>query len=308
MGVIDERPEELLFVGIGINAPDDGDVHLDILGRDRQQAVAIAVAAAVVIQRKDAGRTGDIPLPFQLSLVHLFLFGDLHHQLRKDGTVGLAVARPVLIAQADTGDAVDEDESVGVQFTGSLQLLVALTGPEESQLLNIIQPAHLAGQLHYRDRRTQGRQLRPHQGLVGHHMAVVSRDDGLEAVVHPPLPDELFKVAALLHRIDTGAVALHVELPYLALGGVLDFIHCKVRIFLEGVEVQCVLRIPCHAAGHPDAQSLAVRQSSTALGKVLFQLFDVRPQGLPRLIAVEQQQELVAGKAGHHSAAGRALL
>lgn len=71
VGVINERHEELLFVGIGINAPDDGDVHLDILGRDRQQAVAIAVAAAVVIQRKDAGRTGDIPLPFQLSLVHL---------------------------------------------------------------------------------------------------------------------------------------------------------------------------------------------------------------------------------------------
>ena len=86
--------------------------------------------------------------------------------------MGLAVARPVLIAQADTGDAVDEDESVGVQFTGSLQLLVALADPEESQLLNIIQPAHLAGQLHYRERRTQDRQLRPHQGLVGHHMAV----------------------------------------------------------------------------------------------------------------------------------------
>ena len=88
--------------------------------------------------------------------------------------MGLAVARPVLIAQADAGYAVDEDESVSVQFTGSFQLLVALTGPEESQLLNIIHPAHLAGQLHYRERRTQGGQLGPHQGLIGHHMAVVS--------------------------------------------------------------------------------------------------------------------------------------
>ena len=115
MGVIDERHEELLFVGIGINASDDGDVHLDILGRDRQQAVAIAVAAAVVIQRKDAGRTGGIPLPFQLSLVHLFHFGDLHHQPLEQLGVALSIFLHILNRQADIGDGVDEEQGIALE-------------------------------------------------------------------------------------------------------------------------------------------------------------------------------------------------
>ena len=222
--------------------------------------------------------------------------------------MGRTEVRPILIVQADAGDAVDEDEGIRLHLARCFQRLIALAGAEQGQLLDVIQPPHLAGQLHHPLGRAQSGQPGPHQGLISRHMAVPGREDGLEVVVHLPLPDKDLEVAALLHRVDAVAVVLYVELPDFALGGVLDLVHRKIGVSLEGVEVGGIVRIPCYAAGHPNAQLLAVRQGGAAPGKALFQLPDVLPHGLLRLIAVEQQQELIAGEPRHHGAAGHALL
>ena len=222
--------------------------------------------------------------------------------------MGCTEVLPILIVQADAGDAVDEDAGVRLHLARCFQRLIALAGAEQGQLLDVVQPPHLAGQLHDPLGRAQGGQPGPHQGLISRHMAVPGREDGLEIVVHLLLPDQDLEVAALLHRVDAVAVVLHVELPDFALGGVLDLVHRKIGVPLEAVEVGGIVGIPCHAAGHPDAELLAVRQGGAAPGKALFQLPDVLPHGLLRLIAVEQQQELIAGEPRHHGAAGHALL
>ena len=79
--VVHQAGEELLLVRIGINAADNGDIHLDIAGGYGQQAAAVAVAAAVIVQRKDAGSSDHGAFPLQLGGIQLFFLGDLHHQL-----------------------------------------------------------------------------------------------------------------------------------------------------------------------------------------------------------------------------------
>lgn len=80
VGVSHNVGDDLLLVTVGIDPAHNGNVDLDIPGRELQQVQFVAVAAAVVIQRKGAGEARNVPLPFQTCAVQIFLFGDLHHQ------------------------------------------------------------------------------------------------------------------------------------------------------------------------------------------------------------------------------------
>lgn len=80
VGVSHNVGDDLLLITVGVDPAHNGNVDLDIPGRELQQVQFVAVAAAVVIQRKGAGEARNVPLPLQTCAVQILLFGDLHHQ------------------------------------------------------------------------------------------------------------------------------------------------------------------------------------------------------------------------------------
>ena len=95
-----------------------------------------------------------------------------------------------------------------------------------------------------------------------------------------------------------------VEVAGVALVGLLDLIHRKVGVLLQGLEVGAVLREPRHAAGNADVQRLAVGQGGTTGPQGPVQGAQLFADGVLRVVPVEQQQELVAGQAGADGALG----
>lgn len=65
VGIVYDIGNDLLFVAVGVDAADDGNVDLDVPGSQRQKVQLVAVAAAVIIQREGAGEARHVPLPFQ---------------------------------------------------------------------------------------------------------------------------------------------------------------------------------------------------------------------------------------------------
>ena len=87
----------------------------------------------------------------------------------------------------------------------------------------------------------------------------------------------------------------------MSLVGALDLIEGKVGILFQDVHIGAVGRVPRHTAGNADTQLIAAGQDGNALLHGAAQGADLTG------IAVEQQHELIAGKAGHHSAVGCVL-
>ena len=241
-------------------------------------------------------------LDLQCLPVHLLFLGDLNDHLAAQLVPALVHILAVLPAQADAGNGVDEDQGLPVHEIFAAQVVKAFQRLAEGQPLDLIQRALLPGQLHDGGRRTQGGQVRPHQCFVGVHPAGLCREDGLEVVVHPLFADELVELPP--GAGDVGLLIVHadVKVLHLPLGGVLDLIHGKVCIFFQGLDVPAILRVPGHAAGNTDVQVAAAGQYHHGLLHGAGQCFQLFAQLLPAGIAVEQQQELVAGQAGAHGA------
>lgn len=79
----------------------------------------------------------------------------------------------------------------------------------------------------------QGRQIHPHEGLVGCDPAAAGRVDGLEVVGHQLFLQQALKVLLGLGGVCLLMVAADIKITHAALVGMLDLIHGKVGIFFR---------------------------------------------------------------------------
>ena len=185
-----------------------------------------------------------------------------------------------------------------------LQLHEVLRGLEHGEPFDLIQCTLLPGQLHDGGRRTQSRQIRTHQGLVGVHFTGARREDGLQNILHPFLADELLEFPAGAGGIGLLIVHLNAEFLHPSLGGMLDLIHRKIGVALQHLQFPAVFRIPGDAAGNADTQFAAAGQHRHALLHGTPQHLNFLPHLLLAAVTIEQQQEFIAGQTGTHRAGG----
>ena len=305
MGVSHNVGDDLLLITVSVDPAHNGNVDLDIPGRELQQVQFVAVAAAVVIQRKGAGEARNVPLPFQTCAVQIFLFGDLHHQPLEQLGVALSIFLHILNRQADIGDGVDEEQGIALEQALCLHALEDLAGMEHGDPFDLIQAACLMGQLHDLSGGVQGRQIDPHEGLVGCDPAAAGRVDGLEVVGHQLLLQQERKVLLGLGGVCLLMVAADIKITHAALVGMLDLIHGKVGIFFQGEQVVAVRGVPGNAARDADVQLLAVGQDGHAALQGSTQQLQLGAELLLILVAIEEDQEFIARKAGADGVGGR---
>ena len=169
-------------------------------------------------------------------------------------------------------------------------------------MLDVVQAVQLPRQLHHGKGRAQGGHLRPHQGLIGDGPAIAGRENRLEMVAHRLIPQHLLKLVAGLQGVGFLIVHADVKLFHLALAGMLDLIHGKIGVLFQGIEIRAVLRVPGHAARDADVQLAAAGQDGSAVLQGRAQLFQLFPHGVPAVVTVEQQHELIAREAGSEGA------
>lgn len=182
------------------------------------------------------------------------------------------------------------------------QLFKGAGGLEQGNVLDVVQAVQLPRQLHHGKGRAQGGHLRPHQGLIGDGPAIAGRENRLEMVAHRLIPQHLLKLVAGLHGVGLLIVHADVKLFHLALAGMLDLIHGKISVLFQGIEIRAVLRVPGHAARDADVQLAAAGQDGSAVLQGRAQLFQLFPHGVPAVVTVEQQHELIAREAGREGA------
>ena len=112
MGIVHQVQHQLLLVHIGVDVPDDGQVHLDIPGRQEQQALFTVVAAAIVVQGKHTGAVVKSLLPLQRCHVHVLLFHDLNDGTGHQGRIALFKFRRLFFGQALVGNGIDKHQLI----------------------------------------------------------------------------------------------------------------------------------------------------------------------------------------------------
>ena len=148
MGIGHDVLHDLLLVRVGIDAADDGDIHLDEPGRKLQQAVLVGKAAAVIVQREHAGEARRMALGLQRFVVNLLFLGDLNDHLTAQLMPAAIHILAVLSGQADACNGVDEQHRVPAHKALAAQVVEGLQRFEEGQPLDLIQCALLPRQLH----------------------------------------------------------------------------------------------------------------------------------------------------------------
>ena len=246
-------------------------------------------------------------LGLQCFVVDLLFLGDLNDHLAAQLMPAAFHILAVLSGQADACNGVDEQHRVPAHKALAAQVVEVLQRFEEGQPLDLAQCALLPRQLHDGSGRAQRFHIGAHQGFVGHRLAGAGREDGLEHIAHPLLGKQLLEVASQLCGLCFLLVDLHAELFQMSLVGALDLIEGKVGILFQGVHIGAVGRVPRHTAGNADTQLIAAGQDGNALLHGAAQGADLLTDLILTGIAVEQQHELIAGKAGHHSAVGCVL-
>ena len=158
--------DQLLLIRIGVDIADDVDIHLDIVRRQLEQTVAVAVTAAPVIQRERALIAQCPALALQRLAVDLLFLGDLDDQIIQQlGKLRLKF-RNILIRQAAAGNRVEKQLGVPMQPPPVLHHHKRGCRLEGGQPLNLVQLVHLARQLHHGQRRTQKRHFHTQQRLI----------------------------------------------------------------------------------------------------------------------------------------------
>ena len=161
------------------------------------------------------------------------------------------------------------------------------------------------GQLHDLSGGVQGGQIDPHEGLVGCDPAAAGRVDGLEVVGHQLLLQQELKVLLGLGGVCLLMVAADIKITHAALVGMLDLIHGKVGIFFQGEQVVAVRGVPGDAARDADVQLLAVGQDGHAALQGGTQQLQLGAELCLVLVAIEEDQEFIARKAGADGVGGR---
>lgn len=113
MGVGDNVRDDLLLVDVGVNAADDGNIHLEVVRGEQKQVVAVAVPAAVIIQRKDRGSAQLTALDGKHLRHRFFFLGNLDDHFFQHRGKLTAKIRKISICQRNVCNGVDEQLRVG---------------------------------------------------------------------------------------------------------------------------------------------------------------------------------------------------
>ena len=137
----------------------------------------------------------------------------------------------IRLRQAGAGDGVDKEHGIPGHTARPAQAVEGLQRLGKGEALDLVQCPLLPRQLHDGGRGAQGGQVGAHQRLVGNYPAAACREDGLEAVEHLRIAEQLPELPAGALGVGFAVVHPDVELLHPALLRMLDLIHGKVGVF-----------------------------------------------------------------------------
>ena len=207
---------DLLLVRVAFYAADDGNVDLDEIRVERDEVALIAVAAAVIVERIQAGQHRGAPLHVQYFEVEILLLGDLDDDIAADAARAAAHFLDVRADQADARDRIDEQPCVFREQAALLPQAEDLGHGEHGELFDVIQPSGLLREPHDRAGRAEIGHFGAHERLIGRRLAVPV-ENWLKMIGHAALREHLLEFLRDLGLIGGLVVYADVEFLHAAL-------------------------------------------------------------------------------------------
>ena len=124
---------------------DDGEVDLDVIRREFEQAALVAVAAAIVVERERAGAAGNIALGLESVQIKPLFLCDLDDKMRQQMGEAAEVFLLLLVRQMLACDGIDEQQPLLGDPAALLEREEGPGGMEEGDALDLVQAILLLG-------------------------------------------------------------------------------------------------------------------------------------------------------------------